>query len=295
MKKILSSVLMLSIFVPVFAFASFDTTLKYGSHGSAVMDLQNFLQSQGVFSGKVDGSFGSGTRKAIIAFQVANGLQADGSFGPKTRAVANNLLNKTLTTQSSSSSTLPAGCTLTTTFSTVSGQSCLVANTQIIQNNALAIGNQILNNPISTSIDYSSFSKIQMSQYANNPSVYKGQKVEFASSVLAFLPKGGSGGDTNYISLLDPIANVKVMAEVDDTNAYTNLVNKVKAGDTFRVYGIGTVSQNFTNTYGATVTISVVKLSAADDCDEGSSVTNLTSDSSPYGWTCAGTMQHVMP
>ena len=70
MKKILLSIFVLSLLVPVFAFASFDTSLKYGSKGSAVTELQDFLQNQGVYSGKVDGWFGLGTLKAELAINI---------------------------------------------------------------------------------------------------------------------------------------------------------------------------------------------------------------------------------
>jgi len=423
MKKIIISVFALSILLPTLSFASFDTSLKYGSRGNAVTALQDFLQNQGFLKTKVDGRFGLATLSAVKAFQSANGLPIDGYFGKASRTKANSILatilvpsnvaeqTKTGTITPTNTSTQPIldsrGCSATSLFSTTTGQLCLLANTQSTpQNNSdpiplsqaipkynqhfsdetvdvtgtvtkifpvtsdlsfmgniihiqdgvytasvqnvdntvfqtISVGdfvevqghmriddsfggsiqfysNSTFNTPIivtilkkganstsvsnSTSynqnslpIDYSSFSKIQMSQYANNPSAYSGQKIEFMGSVVAFLPKGGSGGTTNYISLSDPVANLKVMAEVDDSNAYTNLVNKVNAGDTFRVYGIGTAGQNFKNSYGVSTIIPVVQLSAADDCDMGSSVTNMTSDSSPYGWACAGTMQQVMP
>jgi peptidoglycan hydrolase-like protein with peptidoglycan-binding domain len=81
-KKILLAVLVFSIILPTLAHASFDTSLKYGSSGSAVITLQSFLQTEGFLTGKADGKFGPGTKKAVIAFQAANGLTADGSFGP---------------------------------------------------------------------------------------------------------------------------------------------------------------------------------------------------------------------
>ncbi len=52
--------------------------LKRGSRGSEVRALQRRL---GI---KVDGSFGKGTRAAVMAFQRANGLKVDGLVGPNT-------------------------------------------------------------------------------------------------------------------------------------------------------------------------------------------------------------------
>jgi len=79
------------LIIPTFSFASFDTSLKYGSSGSAVIELQNFLKDQGLFSGKADGKFGLITKKAVIAFQLANKLSGDGAFGPLSRKIANSL------------------------------------------------------------------------------------------------------------------------------------------------------------------------------------------------------------
>ena len=74
MKKIILFVFALSVLVPVLVFASFDISLKYGSRGDSVIELQDFLQDQGVYSGTIDGRFGLGTRKAVIAFQKATGV-----------------------------------------------------------------------------------------------------------------------------------------------------------------------------------------------------------------------------
>ncbi|MFA6896655.1 MAG: FAD-dependent oxidoreductase [Candidatus Paceibacterota bacterium] len=91
MKKILFYIFVLSVVLPTLALASFDVSLKYGSRGNAVIELQSFLQKQGVFSGKIDGSFGAITRRAVIAFQLANNLKGDGYFGLLSRAKANSL------------------------------------------------------------------------------------------------------------------------------------------------------------------------------------------------------------
>ena len=62
------------LITPSFSFASFDTSLRSGSSGSAVTELQNFLKDKGLFLGKVDGKFGPITLKAVISFQLANKL-----------------------------------------------------------------------------------------------------------------------------------------------------------------------------------------------------------------------------
>ena len=66
--------------------------LKQGSKGNAVIELQQLLQSQGFYSSKIDGDFGAATLNAVLKFQKANGLLADGLVGSaswtKLRAVS---------------------------------------------------------------------------------------------------------------------------------------------------------------------------------------------------------------
>ena len=55
-----------------------------GSRGDAVRRLQELLNKKGFDCGAVDGIFGSKTYAAVMAFQKANGLSADGIAGPLT-------------------------------------------------------------------------------------------------------------------------------------------------------------------------------------------------------------------
>src|SRR5438034_2244094 len=61
-------------------------TLKQGSSGPDVTNLQQKLKDLGFDPNGVDGNFGPGTRAAVIAFQQSKGLQADGIAGPATMA-----------------------------------------------------------------------------------------------------------------------------------------------------------------------------------------------------------------
>lgn len=61
-------------------------TVRPGDRGAMVLDLQSQLKGLGYFSGKLDGIFGPLTRGAVVAFQAASGLGADGVVGPKTWA-----------------------------------------------------------------------------------------------------------------------------------------------------------------------------------------------------------------
>ncbi len=59
-------------------------TLREGSRGPAVRELQSKLQAAGFNPGGVDGVFGPKTRAAVVAFQRAQGISVDGIVGPQT-------------------------------------------------------------------------------------------------------------------------------------------------------------------------------------------------------------------
>lgn len=62
-----------------------NATLKYGSKGSDVRELQGRLNHLGFYKGKIDGSFGYGTLKAVKTFQWKFGMKVDGIVGSKTK------------------------------------------------------------------------------------------------------------------------------------------------------------------------------------------------------------------
>ncbi|MTH54805.1 L,D-transpeptidase family protein [Bacillus mangrovi] len=74
-------------------------TLKKGSQGEAVAQLQRKLTSSGFSPGGIDGIFGSATDRAVRAFQKSRGLTVDGIAGPATWSA----LNKSAPPQSGSS------------------------------------------------------------------------------------------------------------------------------------------------------------------------------------------------
>ncbi len=84
--------------------------LKQGAKGGEVKEVQRRLKLWGYYSGKVDGVFGSATKKAVIAFQKKNGLTADGVVGKATYAALGmnasyNVLNGKSPSNSNSGST----------------------------------------------------------------------------------------------------------------------------------------------------------------------------------------------
>ena len=62
------------------------TTLQRGATGPKVTALQQALQGRGFPPGNLDGDFGLGTERAVLAFQKRAGLLPDGIAGPKTLA-----------------------------------------------------------------------------------------------------------------------------------------------------------------------------------------------------------------
>ncbi len=76
-------------------FEIFSKDLHYGMKGNSdVIQLQEFLTDQNLYTGPISGNFFSLTLKAVKAFQSAHGIRAAGYFGPLTRTQANILLQK---------------------------------------------------------------------------------------------------------------------------------------------------------------------------------------------------------
>ena len=72
--------------------------------------IQQKLKELGYYKGSVDGVYGQGTRSAVIAFQKANGLSADGIVGPKTASALGVTINSEEVAQSGSDLYLLAKC-----------------------------------------------------------------------------------------------------------------------------------------------------------------------------------------
>ena len=64
--------------------ATAAAVLRQGAMGGEVTEVQRRLKLWGYYNGSVDGVFGAGTKKAVIAFQKKNGLTADGVVGKAT-------------------------------------------------------------------------------------------------------------------------------------------------------------------------------------------------------------------
>lgn len=79
---LLSVSMVLVALVPAVEAASY----KKGSSGAVVTQIQTKLKSWGYYTGIVDGIYGSGTERAVRAFQQKNGLTVDGKAGDQTLA-----------------------------------------------------------------------------------------------------------------------------------------------------------------------------------------------------------------
>ena len=69
-----------------------EATLRPGTTGSSVTDLQKALNQLGYDAGTADGNYGAGTTAAVTAFQKDKGLTQDGVAGPTTLTAINTAL-----------------------------------------------------------------------------------------------------------------------------------------------------------------------------------------------------------
>lgn len=85
-----------------------SSALRIGSTGAKVKSMQQRLKALGYYTGSVDGTFGEGTRKALVAFQKANGLSADGVAGTATLNKLHSSSAKSAVSVSSNATSRPA-------------------------------------------------------------------------------------------------------------------------------------------------------------------------------------------
>ncbi len=108
MKKAIFIASLLAVIVPSVAFADFDTSLKYGSRGPKVQEVQEFLIDQGYMTGTATGNFYSITLRAVKAFQSAQAIQpVSGFWGPLSRAAGQAILDQELAQSNLEASTTP--------------------------------------------------------------------------------------------------------------------------------------------------------------------------------------------
>lgn len=123
MKKTISAAIFaLALTVSVSASAQgymFNKNLSVGMRNADVTALQNYLANAGFFSATATGYFGSVTKAAVVAFQLANNLPGTGFVGVLTRGVLNSAPNTPTTP--GTGTTCPAGFTCTPSTPTTPG------------------------------------------------------------------------------------------------------------------------------------------------------------------------------
>ena len=82
----LAMLLLVSMALAALAPAVEAASYKKGSSGAVVTQIQTKLKSWGYYTGSVYGVYGSGTERAVRAFQQKNGLAVDGKAGTQTLA-----------------------------------------------------------------------------------------------------------------------------------------------------------------------------------------------------------------
>lgn len=120
-----------------------DGLLQLGDAGTDVSNLQTQLQSLGYYNGPISGSFEEQTQAALIAFQQAHGLSADGIAGPQ--------VSSTLSTVAASFGT-PAATTATTTAvtTTVTTPTVTTITQPTVTQPASQLGSPTLGQPAGT-------------------------------------------------------------------------------------------------------------------------------------------------
>lgn len=87
-KRLLSVALIFTVNILIIFLiqSAYADLYKNGSSGDTVREIQTRLSNWGYYSGTIDGIYGSGTERAVRAFQRKNGLSVDGQVGNQTLA-----------------------------------------------------------------------------------------------------------------------------------------------------------------------------------------------------------------
>src|SRR5450756_1219916 len=101
----LAALVFLVAIPPLASALTFTRPLAFGSSGTDVSALQQYLKDQGYFHyPDITGYFGPYTWRALAAFQWDNKLESVGYLGPKTELALNQLLDQSLASLASSTS-----------------------------------------------------------------------------------------------------------------------------------------------------------------------------------------------
>jgi hypothetical protein len=147
--------------------------------------------------------------------------------------------------------------------------------------------------PVATSatpIDYSTYTPVSFELYSSNIGAYFNEPISMIGMVDAFLPRGGSGGNTNFIEIINPADpdQPQIVLEIDDALTYTAAVTGLQDKSNpilqfVQAYGIASQSQPMseTNILGSTnVMVPAIKVTRVDKCLHGSMGTTILTGSS---------------
>ena len=115
-------------------------TLRTGSEGPLVRQLQEKLKDLGYYNGVADGKFGSGTESAVKAFQSANQLSSDGIAGKATQESIYSPFAKKKSSSTASSGNNSGNSSGTTSSTKTSSPTRTPAPTQRIDQNTYQNG-----------------------------------------------------------------------------------------------------------------------------------------------------------
>ncbi len=297
MKKIILASLLSVLFLPLIASASLNTNLYYGLQQNInVKQLQQFLISKGFLTGNATGNFFSLTAKAVKTYQGSVGISATGYVGALTRKAINSELaigNGNDSQVSTSQTNQSSGTNNSGALSQLQAK-IKALQQQIVQNNT-PIPSTVSTpmptvSPNASPTDYSTYTPVSFELYSSNVGAYLGKSISTIGMVNSFLPQGGSGGNTNFIEIINPFdpSQPKIMLEVDDSSTYTAAVNSLQDKSSpiyqfIQVYGTGVPSTPFTMTSllgSSKVLVPTISVTRIDKCLHGSMNTTVLTGSS---------------
>ncbi len=201
-----------------------NTTLRLGSQGTDVKNLQQRLKDLGYLAGSADGVFGSATETALMTFQSSNGLTADGIAGKNTQTVLYGASAKAYST-ATDSSTLKRG-----------SQGTLVKNMQQkLKDLGYYTGSVTGNFGTITEEAVRSF------QRANGLTADGVAGVSTLNKLYAMSGSGSTGGTENPGgSSGGQTTTAPNAASVRNVNWYTGIRPKYKAGTVMQIYDFAT-------------------------------------------------------
>ena len=138
--------------------------------------------------------------------------------------------------------------------------------------------------------DYSTYTPVPFELYQANLDAYLGKPIVIEGMVNALMPRGGNGGTTNYIQIINPFdqSQPKIQLEVDNASTYSSAAMSLQDKSSpiyqfVRAYGTGVPSQAFTMTSllgSGTVMLPAVNITRIDKCQHGGMNTTVLMGSS---------------